>query len=89
MTPSRYQDEAAVLSKRHTTIHDRYQISDECCGLVTTSTSLKAASNIARAHAARHAKEVDNSVSRVDVFDSMARRDCTSLWSFGLDGGAL
>ena len=68
--------------KRVTTVHDRYMISDDCCGMVETETSLKRASALAESHARKHGKEADNSVSVVKVFDRMARRDCQDTWEF-------
>jgi hypothetical protein len=66
--------------KRHTQPHDRYQITDSCCGLVATRTSLAKASEAAKIHAERHGSEGDNTVTVVEVFDTMARRDCMDTW---------
>jgi hypothetical protein len=68
--------------KRHTQPHDRYQITDSCCGLVATRTSLAKASEAAKIHAERHGSEGDNTVTVVEVFDTMARRDCMDTWKF-------
>ena len=68
--------------KRFTTVHDRYEVGDSCCGFVTTETSLKKASATATAHAAKHASEEGNTVTVVNVFDRMARRDCQDTWKF-------
>ncbi len=55
-----------------TTVHNRYRISDSCCGLVETATSLKKALEIAKNHADRHSKDADKSTKTVVVFDVMA-----------------
>ena len=70
------------MPRQFTTVHDRYQISDSCCGMVETATSLKKASEIAQNHADRHSKEADESTKTVVVFDVMARRDCQDTWEF-------
>ncbi len=67
-----------------TTVHDRYQIDDSCCGQVETATSLNKAIAIAKAHAFRHSTQADNTITEVTVFDRMARRDCTHTWSIVL-----
>jgi hypothetical protein len=77
------------MSKQYTTVHDRYQISDSCCGMVETATSLKKASARARAHAERHAVDADNSTKVVTVFDVMARRDCQDTWEFPIKAADL
>ena len=63
------------MPRQFTTVHDRYQISDSCCGMVETATSLKKASELAKNHADRHAVDHDNTTTVVIVFDVMARRD--------------
>lgn len=56
--------------RRHTTAHDRYQITDPVCGLVETATSLKKALQLAKAH----------HCGNVAIFDVMARIDCAQVW---------
>ena len=56
--------------ERHTTAHDRYQITDPVCGLVTTRTSLAKALESAKSH----------KCEGVEVFDAMARYDCAQTW---------
>jgi len=70
------------MKQRFTTVHDRYQVSDSCCGQVETATSLKKASEIAKNHADRHAIDHDNTTTVVTVFDVMAQRDCQDTWEF-------
>jgi len=55
---------------RHTTAHDRYQVCDKVCGLIETATSLAKALKRAQTH----------SCEGVEVFDTMARRDCAQTW---------
>ena len=66
--------------KKVTTVHDRYQVCDECCGQVETETSLKRALELAERHAKKHAAESDSTVKSITVFDRMARRDCQDTW---------
>ena len=77
------------MKQRFTTVHDRYQVSDSCCGQVETATSLKKASEIAKNHADRHAIDHDNTTTVVTVFDVMARRDCQDTWEFPIANLAL
>jgi len=70
------------MAKKFTTVHSRYQISDSCCGLVEVATSFREASEVARRHASRHAKDGDDSTLRVEIFDVMARRHCQDTWEF-------
>ncbi len=80
------EDETPQPRKRFTTVHDRYEVGDSCCGLVSTETSLKKASALAVTHAEKHSKEEGNTVTVVSVFDRMARRDCQDTWQFPVTG---
>lgn len=77
-----FEKETEQPRKRFTTVHDRYEVGDSCCGLVTTETSLKKATAIAIAHSEKHSREEGNTVTVVNVFDRMARRDCQDTWEF-------
>ena len=79
-----FENDEDTPKSRHTPVHDRYQITDACCGLVATSTSLNKASLMANAHAARHRSEPDNTVETIVVFDTMAKRDCQDTWTFAV-----
>jgi len=70
------------MPRQFTTVHDRYQISDSCCGVVETATSLTKASTIAKNHALRHTQDGDLSTKVVQVFDIMARSNCQDTWEF-------
>lgn len=65
---------------RTTTVHNRYEISDSCCGLVETASSLKKAIALAEIHASQHGAELGNTITAIEVFDRMARRDCQNTW---------
>ncbi len=86
MSPGSHLDDFGRDSsgRRFTTVHDRYQICDSCCGQVETATSLKKASAIAEAHAKKHGNEADNTVTVVEVYDRMARRNCQDTWQFNV-----
>jgi hypothetical protein len=68
-------------TRRTTTVHDRYHITDECCGIVETAMTFKDALEIAQSHARRHARETDNSIQNVKVYDSMARKTAANEWT--------
>jgi hypothetical protein len=69
--------------RRFTTVHDRFQICDTCCGLVETATTRDEALRIARAHWSEHP---GNEVIFVDVFDVMARRGMVTMLRVARDG---
>jgi hypothetical protein len=75
----------AINTKRHTTVHDRFQIIDDCCGLVATRTTLAEASKRAEEHADHHSKDTNNRVPSVLVYDAMAPkkpRNRQNTWIF-------
>lgn len=72
--------------RQFTTVHDRYHISDECCGLVETRMTHLAALSFASAHAERHAKEPDSKIRYVSVYDVMAKKNAVFEWQVPIPG---
>lgn len=65
------------MRREHTTVHDRYHITDDICGLVETQMTLDHALLRAENHAKRH---TEDSLKYVSVYDSMHRRNQPSEW---------
>jgi len=70
--------------RRFTTVHDRYQVVDPCCGLVCTTTTKGAALVEATRHWTRHTEPLEWIV----VYDVMARRSAVREWRVSRDGTA-
>ena len=66
--------------KRHTTVHNRYEISDSICGRIDGATSLKQALHVAAYHALLGKVKGGNSCPEIVIFDLMARYDCAETW---------
>ena len=77
-------DEHDGEGRRTTTAHHRYEIGDSECGVIDTATSLRRATALATGHAERHAAEPHNTVTRIMIYDRMARRDCQREWEIGV-----
>jgi|SRR5579859_7092474 len=76
--------EEQSTKRRFTTVHDRFQITDACCGIIETAMSLKDAEAIAARHARKHKSEPDNTITHVSIFDSMARNNQPHEWQVSL-----
>lgn len=77
--------ESEVKERKFTTVHDRYLVSDSCCGFVESETSLKRALALAERHAKRHQSDPADTVAQIEVFDRMARRDCVTTWTVAVE----
>lgn len=72
-----------VKEKRHTTVHDRFQVSCSCCGYMESFSSLTKAWESAQLRKLRHNQPGE----KIEICDIMAHIGCTDLWD--ADGNPL
>lgn len=60
------------------TVHDRFQVGDDCCGFVESFQNLNSALEASAFHSERHRRDKEPEI--VTVYDLMARRRNVELW---------